>query len=151
MAKRRTSSSHGQPFSSAHFITSRPPSPDAHRQVHSSHGQPFSRAHLRTSRWPPAAASEKVRASHGQPFSRAHLRTSKLPPPAASRQKFWRTLSFSCEFESRVLSELIVWLKKRSHSSVVNLLMSISDIFNFDFMDGTRDPFLFYFFASSDG
>jgi hypothetical protein len=100
------SSSHGQPFSRAHFSTSRWPPLAALAHVSSSHGQPFSRAHFSTSRWPPSprsarllvpraavlarplqhlevaalAAYAHVSSSHGQPFSRAHFSTSRWPP-----------------------------------------------------------------------
>jgi hypothetical protein len=55
----------------------------AYTHVLSSHGQPFSRAHFSTSRWPPSAAYAHVSSSHGQPFSRAHFSTSRWPPFAA--------------------------------------------------------------------
>jgi len=55
----------------------------AYEHVCSSHGQPFSRAHFSTSRWPRPAVYAHVFASHGQSFSRAHFSTSRWPPFAA--------------------------------------------------------------------
>jgi len=77
-----------------------------------SHGQPFSRAHFSTSRWPPSPRtctctcptgsrcraptagprggrpsprrSTSPRQSHGQPFSRSHFSTSRWPPRRGS-------------------------------------------------------------------
>ena len=42
--------------------------PAASAHVDVPHGQPFSRAHFSTSRWPPPAANAHVSTSHGQPF-----------------------------------------------------------------------------------
>ena len=73
----------GQPFSRAHFKTSKCPPIAALLQVHSFQGQPFSRAHFKTRKWPPIAALLQVYSFQGQPFSRAHFKTSIWPPCAA--------------------------------------------------------------------
>ena len=58
-----TRSSHGQPFSCAHFRTSNLPWIAAFAIVCGPHGQSFARAHFKVSRWPPCAARPHVASS----------------------------------------------------------------------------------------
>ena len=69
----------GQPFSIAHFNTSRCPPAAAVWQVVESHEHPFSLNHFNTSKWPEDAAAEQAPSFKGHPFPFAHFMISKYP------------------------------------------------------------------------
>ena len=75
-----------------------------HYYKYSSQGQPFSRAHFKTSKWPPLLHLLQVYSFQGQPFRRAHFKTSKCPPCAALHKSFIPRTTILVEPISRPLN-----------------------------------------------